>query len=335
MAKAKAAKTTRKKVTKKKRLDAVQAAIQKKFGKHSAIRLSDGYRGEVVSSIPSGLDVLDNYVAGCGGLPVGRITEIFSEEGGGKSSLCLSMIAAAQRAGKAAILIETENGISDERARTFGVDIDDLLLLQPEYMEAALKHIEMAFDNLDPADGETLICWDSLAASPLKAELDDGIKEKAAQDTRSIILGRAMRIFSQKVQHSKVALVIVNQTRHKRGVMFGDPTTTPGGSAVKFHASLRLQIMGGKAVKDGTDHVGKDIVLFSKKNRFVVPFRKARVRLNYHTGWDNDWTTLELAKELKLIPAKSRDAEAAKAALEAIKWDPRNRTSTPDDEDDA
>lgn len=322
---AKKAPAKRKKTTPKGRLAAAQAAIKKAFGAQSAIRLSDGYRGEVVASVPSGLDCIDHFITGCGGLPIGRIVELFSEEGMGKSALALGMVGAAQRGGYAAVMVETENGISEERALTYGVQLEDLLILQPDYLEQALKQIEMLLDAVDPSEGETLVVWDSLAATPTKAEIDTGIIDKAAQDARAILMSRAMRIFQQRIMSTKICLVIVNQTRHKRGVMFGDPMTTPGGSAVKFHASLRLQLMGGKATKDAMgNHISKDLTLFVKKNRFVPPFRKCRIRLDYVKGWDNDWSNLSLAKDWEIISSKSRDAEAAKAALEGCNWDPRN-----------
>ncbi len=318
--------TKRKPVSKKDRLSRVQAAIAKKFGSTSAIRLSDGYRGEAVESIPVGLDAVDHYVAGCGGLPVGRIVELYSEEGGGKSSLLLSWMGHAQKLGYECVLAETENGISSERAETFGVNLDDLLILQPEYMEQCLQQLEMVLDELAASepDKPTLIGWDSLAATPTKAEIDSGIVDKAAQDARSIIMSRAMRVFSNKVKSARAVLVVVNQTRHKRGVMFGDSTTTPGGSALKFHSSLRLQILGGSKIKEGDEHIGKDFTLMAKKNRFAAPYRKCRVRLMYDDGFDNDWTLLNLAKDWGLVTARSRDTETALKLMKRAKWNPRN-----------
>ena len=302
-------------------LGKILTAVRKEFGKSSALRLSEGFRGEIIQSIPTGIEVFDNYVGDCGGLPVGRIVELFSEEGVGKSSMCLSMIAAAQRAGATTILSETENGFSEERAETFGVDPELLGLFQPDYMEQALQQLELVLDTVKAKEGPYLIAWDSLAATPTKLEIDQGIMDKAAQDNRAIVMSRAMRILTQKAAQSHAVLLIVNQTRHKRGVLFGDPTTTPGGNALKFHASLRIQLMGGKAVKKYDQHVGKDITVFAKKNRFATPFRKARVRLMYDEGFDNDWSTLNLAKDWKLVAKKSRDAEEARVRLKEVEWD--------------
>ena len=302
-------------------LGKILTAVRKEFGKSSAIRLSDGFRGEVVQSIPTGIEVFDNYVGNCGGLPVGRVVELFSEEGVGKSSLCLAMLAAAQRAGATTILSETENGFTEERATTFGVDPEQLGLFQPDYMEEALQQLELTLDTVKPKEGPYLIAWDSLAATPTKLEIDQGVMDKAAQDNRALLMSRSLRILTQKAARSCAVLLIVNQTRHKRGISFGDDTTTPGGNALKFHASIRLQLMGGKAVKKKDEHVGKDLLVFGKKNRFATPFRKARLRLMYDEGFDNDWSTLTLAKDWKLVPPKSRDAEAARARLKEIEWD--------------
>ncbi|KKN67991.1 hypothetical protein LCGC14_0455470 [marine sediment metagenome] len=237
------------------------------------------------------------------------------------SSLCLAMLAAAQRAGATTILSETENGFTEERAVTFGVDPEQLGLFQPDYMEQALQQLELTLDTVKPKEGPYLIAWDSLAATPTKLEIDQGVMNKAAQDNRALLMSRSLRILTQKAARACAILLIVNQTRHKRGVVFGDDTTTPGGNALKFHASIRLQLMGGKAVKKRDEHVGKDLLVFGKKNRFATPFRKARLRLMYDEGFDNDWSTLNLAKDWKLVAKKSRDAEAARTRLKEIGWD--------------
>ena len=137
-------------------------------------------------------------------------------------------------------------------------------------------------------------------------------------------MSKAMRILTKKVESSRATLLIVNQTRDKIGVMFGDNKTTPGGNALKFHASLRLVILGGKAVKVNDQHVGKDITMMVRKTRLTEPHRKARLRFMYKTGWDNEWAILNLAKDMKLVAPRSRNVEEARAKLIEAKWDYHN-----------
>ena len=300
-------------------------AVNKEFGEGSAVRLSDGFRGDVVDALPMGIDVVDKFICGCGGLPIGRMTELFSAEGGGKSSLTLAALGSAQRTGATTVLVETENGFTRNRAIQLGCNPDDLIIVQPNYLEQALSQLEYILDSLDPAMGPSLVAFDSLAAAPTKQEMEDGVKDKGYFDSRAKTVSQSMRILTQKVSTQRANLLIVNQTRQKIGVVFGDPTTTPGGTALKFHASLRLAILGGKALKDAAgNHTGKDLTIVAKKTRFSEPFRSCRLRLNYGTGFDNDWSTLNLAKDWKLIPPRSRNIADAIAALDAVQWDPNN-----------
>lgn len=315
-----AAKTTAAPPKKKTAASAVLAHLKKKHGANKATTLDKGF-SEQVEPLATGQEVIDYYLCGIGGLPVGRIVELYSEEGAGKSSAALAMLGAAQRAGATTVLIETENGFTKERARVLGVDPEELILVQPLHLEEALSMIEGVFDSLDPELGPALVVFDSLAATPTKAEVEEGVSDKMRVGGSSKIMSQAMRIITQKVEKSRATLLIVNQTRDKIGVMFGDNKTTPGGNALKFHASLRLCILGGKAVKVGEQHVGKDVTMMVRKTRLTEPHRKARLRFMYATGWDNDWSVVNLAKDMGLMPPRSRDVDEAREMLKLAEWD--------------
>lgn len=295
--------------------------IRSKFGKESALILGEGgSRSEVAEVIPTGIEVVDRYLFGCGGLPVGRVTEIYSEEGGGKTSFALSCAAAAQRDGGTVILAETEGALSTERAQTFGVNLDELVLLQPSHMEELLAQAEAAINSIPKGGGPVLFIWDSIAATPTKHEVEDGMSGEAAMGERARILSHACRHLPKLAMNKRVAFLFINQVRDKIGIAFGDKYTTPGGHAVKFVASIRMQIFGGKAVKSDEEHKGKDLTFFVGKNKLASPYRKARVRLNYEKGWDNEWTTLNYAKDEGVVDERAKGAEALAEARKELGW---------------
>lgn len=299
---------------------AVLKAINAGF-KGAATRLSGGSKSDVTEVIPSGVEVLDKYVLGPGGWPVGRISEVFSQEGGGKTSLLLAALAGAQRVGGIAVMVETETALDSRRAKVFGVDLDRVVLLQPGHLGEALRQIELTLKSIPAGVGPIMIGWDSVAATQSVEEALEGLPEKAAFDKRAKALSEGMRVLGPLVARARAHLMLVNQTRANIGVLFGDKHVTPGGGAIKFHAAARVQLMGGKAFKDPIgQHLGKDVTVIAVKNKLTRPYRKARVRLNYDTGWDDAWSTLNHAKELKVVDARSRDVAAARAALEAVEW---------------
>ncbi len=286
--------------------------LQSVFGENVSTLAKDPLRMRQ-RSIPTGLDVLDHYLIGCGGWPVGRIVELFSEEGGGKSSLAYAAIAEAQKLGGVVALADTEYSLSADRAFTFGVDPEAVIQLQPTHMEECLQQIQTAVEA-NPTDGPPgLVIWDSLAATPTEAEVNSGVAPEKGFDTRAKLLSQSFRILGEKVAEHQVCLIVINQPRQKIGVMFGDPTTTPGGQALKSHASLRLQLYRGKAAEVSGQKIGQFVTISAKKNRYAPP-RKLKARLDYEDGWNNDWTVLELAKELKLLDARARGADALEAA---------------------
>lgn len=307
----------------------IQAAIQKEFGKGSATLLRDEVLDKPKEVIPTGIDVLDRWLLAVGGLPVGRVIELYSEEGAGKTSLGHTFLGAAQHAGGIGALVESEHSFDPTRAPTFGTKVEDLLLMQPDHLGDTLALIEglcVTLGNLAP--GPSVIVWDSVAATPTKTEFEGGITGDGGHGgDRARELSRAMRILTKKVATSRVVLVCINQIRENIGVMFGDKYTTAGGRAIKFHASVRLQLLGGSAVKaKGGEHVAKDVTFMTVKNKLAPPFRKAKVRLNYSEGWDNDWTTVSHAKDRGVIPDGTRmGSKAVDAARAALGWPPIDR----------
>lgn len=309
--------------------DVIQDLIRKLRAKHgsgAAMTLaSDGARSEVTDVVPFGLPPVDRYVLGCGGLPVGRITELFSEEGAGKSSLGFAAIASAQREGGIVVFAETENALQPERAAVFGVDRERLVLLQPSCLEELLEQATTALEALPVTKAPSLFLWDSVAATPTKQEMEDGLIGKDAIGVRARILSRACRSLCGLAAKKHVAVLIINQTRQKIGVMFGDPTTTPGGEAVKFHASIRLRLYSGHHVKTKKEVVGKEVRVKCVKNKLSPPFRSVLTRYHFTYGWDAEWTTLTFAKDCGLVPETAKGEKALAEAtrlLEACGWSP-------------
>jgi len=305
-------------------INTVLAALSKKKI-NNARTLAEGSRSAIVECIPTGIHPIDHHVIGCGGIPVGRITELYSEEGGGKSSLVYQLIAQTQKLGGTPILIETENALHPERVKVFGVDLEKLIVIEPDFLEQALEQLVEVFEALPADAGPVFIGWDSLAATPTKEELKSGLVGGQAVADKARIMSRACRTLTSYVAGKRIAMLIVNQTRTKMGVMFGDNTITPGGAAMKFTASLRLRISGGKAIKDDNgDHVGKDILISAWKNRLGVPYNKCRVRLNYTIGFDNEWSVLDFGKDREIIKPRSRGKKAYAEVLASMGWEDDN-----------
>lgn len=310
-------------MTQKDHVARIQAAIRKKFGDESVVRLGEEQAAsEIKEVIPTGVEVVDRYLLGCGGLPVGRMGEIYSEEGVGKTSFAMSCAAGAQREGGVVVWCETEGAINSERFTLFGADVNDLLVCQPDCIERAGEEIEVALGALPKGSGPHLIVWDSVAATPTRKELEGGIEDyKAIPGERARALGMIVRLLKDKIIEKRAALLFINQIRHKVGVMFGDPETTPGGFPIKFAASYRIKLYSGKGVKDGDEHTGKAVTFSGVKNRMATPWRKVSVRLDFASGWDNDWSTLNHAKDRKLVEESARaSAKSLAEARTALGW---------------
>lgn len=303
----------------------IAAAVNKVF-KGGATLLGQGAISDVTEVIPTGIDVLDHYVLGIGGLAGGRMSEWFSEEGVGKTAMLLQTIGSCQRRGGIAILNETERALDSKRAEIYGIDLDRVILLQPDHIPEAGRQIELALEAIPPGGavagvGPILVGWDSIAATMSKQEAVEGLSDKESFDKRAKELSQILRVLGPLIARTKAHLLCINQVRANIGVMFGDKFTTPCGKTLKFHSSVRMQFFGGKAEKDAAgQHVGKTITVMAIKNKHTRPFRKARVRMMYDTGFNNDWSTLNHAKDLKLISARSQNLAKARAALDAAQW---------------
>ena len=312
-------------------LAAMMETMRKSLGKSASSLVGMAESGSSVREwIPSGISVVDHYLLGGGGLPVGRLTELFGDEGTGKTSLVFAFMAGAQRAGGIVGLAETENALQVERATTFGVDTGQVVLSHPESLEDALSMAEAFMRSLPPGSGPNLWVLDSIAAAATRAEIENGA-------------GGALRVgeFARRMSHgvkqlcalaarTRTAILLTNQTRQKIGVAFGNPTTTPGGNAVKFAASARLQLMGGSSVKVEEMPVGKDVTVLCVKNKIIPPFHKAKARLLYETGWHEPWTTLTYAKIAGAVGPKAQGMKGYREALAALGW-PEPVTSTADE----
>lgn len=320
-------------------LAAIRKAIRKDHGADSVASLEEGggARSVIKEVIPSGIAVLDKYILGVGGLPAGRISEVFSEEGTGKSSLALMFLAGAQKAGGVGILADDEMSLDGGRAKTFGVNVADLLIVQPDddpdsySMEASLNRQISALEAIPDGVGPNLLAWDSLASAVPLAELQ-GVVGKAHVAQAARVAGTAMRKMLKIAATKRCHIMVINQTRQRMGVIFGDATTTPGGKAVKFAASQRLQMWGGKALKNKIgQHVGRTITIMAVKNRFAQPHRKAKIRFMFNSGFESNWSVIDHAKNMGQIPkglkADQETYARAFASLEANGW------GTPGNED--
>lgn len=304
-------------------IDQIIKAVRAKFGAGTALRLSEGAASEVKEVIPTGIELLDRYVLAVGGFPVGRLSEVYGEEACGKTTIALSAAASVQKMGGLVMWAETEEAFNSQRAATLGVDVDSMILLQPETIEEVGQVFEEALKSIPAGVGPVLAVWDSIAATPTAREIEEGLEGSARVGDRAMTLNRICRLLCPLAVEKRVALLFTNQVREKIGVMFGDSTITPGGKAVKFHSSIRLQMFSGKAVKDSNDkeHLGKTVTFLSAKNKMAPPWRKVQVRLDYATGWDNQWATINFAKDRKLIEDKLRYTETTyDLAKKALGW---------------
>lgn len=310
----------------------VIAAMNKGRKAPIAAQLSAGIRSDITNVIPTGIDVLDNYVIGVGGLPCGRMVEIYSQEGVGKTSLALGIMAAAQRNNSLVFLAETECALEASRPATFGVDWDQVALLEPGHWGEVMDVAEAALMAM-PKKETGLFVLDSVAATLSREEAEEGLTGKEGFDKRPKAIGAFVRRLSPLLAEKQVAVLFINQVRDNVGVMYGADLKTPGGHAIKFHSSMRLHMRNGKAIKGvGGVHLGKFVSIIAEKNKFRPPWRKAKLKLDFEKGWDDEWSTLTHAKEMKLVPPRSQDVSAARELLEQNNWTRSAGTQEAEDE---
>ncbi|MDP9121791.1 MAG: recombinase RecA [Acidobacteriota bacterium] len=279
------------------RLKAVDAAfsqIERQFGKGSIMRL--GQREALaIESVSTGSISVDHAI-GIGGLPRGRVVEIFGPESSGKTTLALSVVGQAQLAGGIAAFIDAEHALDAEYARKLGVDIDNLLVSQPDNGEQALEIAEM----LVRSNAVDVVVIDSVAALVPKAELEGEMGDSHV-GLQARLMSQALRKLTAIVSKSKTCLIFINQIREKIGVMFGNPETTTGGRALKFYASVRLDIRRIASLKDGEVVTGSRAKVKVVKNKVAAPFRQAEFDIDYGEGISKNGEIIDLGVEHKLV----------------------------------
>ncbi len=280
---------------KRRALDMALGQIEKQFGKGSIMRLGENAARLQVEVIPTGSLALD-VALGCGGVPRGRVVEIFGPEGSGKTTLALHIVAEAQRRGGVAAFIDAEHALDPSYARRLGVDIDNLLISQPDTGEQALEIAEA----LVRSGAVDVVVVDSVAALVPRAELE-GEMGDAHVGLQARLMSQALRKLAGAIAKSRTTAVFLNQIREKVGVMFGNPEVTPGGRALKFYASVRLDVRRAETLKQGTESVGARTRVRIVKNKLAPPFRQAEFDLIYGEGISREGGLVDVATELGLI----------------------------------
>jgi recombination protein RecA len=279
------------------RLKAVETAltqIERQFGKGSIMRL--GQRDVLaVASIPTGSLAVDHAI-GIGGFPRGRVVEIYGPESSGKTTLALSVVGQSQKLGGVAAFIDAEHALDAEYARKIGVDIDNLLVSQPDNGEQALEIAEM----LVRSNAVDVVVVDSVAALVPRAELEGEMGDSHV-GLQARLMSQALRKLTAIVAKSKTCLVFINQIREKIGVMFGNPETTTGGRALKFYSSLRIDIRRIASLKEGDEVTGSRAKVKVVKNKVAAPFRQAEFDLDYGEGISRTGELIDLGLEHKLV----------------------------------
>jgi recombination protein RecA len=280
---------------KKKALNLAIAQIEKSYGKGAIMKMgADGVRVRV-EAIPTGAINLDAAI-GVGGIPRGRVTEIYGPEASGKTTLCLHVVANAQRAGGTAAYIDAEHALDTDYATKLGVDVDKLLVSQPDTGEQALEICEI----LVRSGAVDVIVIDSVAALVPKAEIE-GEMGDAHVGLQARLMSQALRKLTGAIARSKTSVIFINQLREKIGVMFGNPETTTGGKALKFYASLRLDIRRLAPVKEKDDVIGSHVRVKVVKNKVAPPFKQAEFDIMYAEGISHSSLLVDIGAESGII----------------------------------
>ncbi|MBK9099587.1 MAG: recombinase RecA [bacterium] len=275
-------------------IDDAISSIEKTYGKGSIMKLGDGIVQEI-EAIPTGALSLD-YALGIGGIPRGRVTEIYGPESSGKTTLCLHVIAEAQKTGGLAAFIDAEHALDVNYAKKLGVDTANLLISQPDFGEQALE----ITDTLVRSNALDVIVVDSVAALVPRSEIE-GEMGDATMAVQARLMSQALRKLTAAIAKSKTSVIFVNQLRSKIGVMFGNPETTTGGNALKFYASVRIDIRRINAIKEGEDVVGNRTKVKIVKSKVAPPFKQVEFDILYNEGISKTGDLIDLGVDQGII----------------------------------
>src|SRR6266480_4414338 len=280
---------------KQKAVEIAFSQIEKQFGKGSIMRLGQKGAIQPIETIPTGAISID-YALGIGGVPRGRVVEIFGPESSGKTTLALQVIAQAQKAGGMAAFVDAEHALDAQYAQKLGVELENLLVSQPDNGEQALEIVEV----LVRSNSVDVVVVDSVAALVPKAEIE-GEMGDAQMGLQARLMSQALRKLTGAVSKSKTCLVFINQLREKIGVMFGNPETTTGGRALKFYSSVRMDIRRIASIKDGDVVIGGRTRVKVVKNKVAPPFREAEFDVMYGEGISRTGDLIDLAVEQRIV----------------------------------